>query len=287
MSNNQNILLLFFAITTLAITCIALKMPVVEGAVILTNSSQSVINPVIIDPFASPTQEEPPTVLLTPDNAKSLTNQEITNSFIKTTTPFVVSSVSPSAVIQPSTNLNPPFKTCNVEATDQDATSEAKYKIKGKSDLKELSGVNGPQTLEIKLDINLNPPTSFIDINDVVKSTIQYGNKEVDLKLNNDEFTVITETKVQGALLIQNNPPFRMCQDNAAPTVHAIYKIQFDHANIDNVLQTSQGTQDVEIILTNELLAGTKPTGELIVDGDNNASLGGFVVESQCELTAT
>jgi len=73
MSNNQNILFLFIAITTLAITWMALKVPAVEGQVIFDDSSQRLI----VDPYG-PDQVSRPPGLLAPDPTTVLTNEQVT-----------------------------------------------------------------------------------------------------------------------------------------------------------------------------------------------------------------
>ena len=78
MSNNQNILFLFIAITTLAITWMALKVPAVEGQVIFDDSSQRLI----VDPYG-PDQVSRPPGLLAPDPTTVLTNEQVTLPLVK------------------------------------------------------------------------------------------------------------------------------------------------------------------------------------------------------------
>lgn len=274
----------------LALTYVSLKVAPIEGALILTNSSQSVI----IDPFTD-SLEDDPSILLTPDSANLLSNEEITGSYVHGSRLLVPSA---SSIIEPS-NLNPPFRSCMTEPSKQTTSSEAVYKIKGQSDVNELSGTNGPKTFEIKLDIDLKPSSSIPDINDIIKSTIKYGDKEVDLRIDNDEgfktecnnnagSVPLLTTSMDAVQQVQQNPPFRECLDNAAPTVHAIYTIKFGNTNIDNVLQVADGREDVEIILTNDLINPVKGTsGQLSINGGNDHSLGAFDVESSCEMIVT
>lgn len=197
-----------------------------------------------------------------------------------------------------SSNFNPPFEICTIDLNPT-ISSEAQYKIKGKSDMNDLSGINGPKNLEIKLNVQVKPSTSVTDINDIIKSTIKYGDREVDLRIDNDDGfqTKCINNAGSVELLpsnfkpidnVQQNPPFRQCIDNSAPTVHAIYTIKFGNTNIDNVLQVPDGSQDVELTLTNDLLnkvAGQ--SGELSIDDGNDHGLGPYTIESSCEMNAT
>lgn len=52
-------------------------MPPIEGAFIITNSSESVI----IDPFTNSLEDDTPSLLLAPESGDILSNQEIMSSF--------------------------------------------------------------------------------------------------------------------------------------------------------------------------------------------------------------
>jgi hypothetical protein len=261
----------------------------IEGAIFITNSSQSAI----VDPFINSLEDDNPALILTPGSDEILTNQEITSSFVE---PQQLLIPQARKVIQ-SSNFNPPFEYCIVDL-DPRVSTEAIYKIKGKSDINDLSGTNGPKNLEIKFDVQVIPSTSITDINDIIKSTIKYGDKEVDFRIDNDEgFQTKCINNAGNVPLrptdykpidIQQNPPFRQCIDDSAPTVHSIYTIKFGNTNIDNVLQVPDGRQDVEITLTNDLLKLIDgQSGELAIEGGNDHGLGPYTIESSCEMSAT
>lgn len=290
MSNNQNILFLFIAITTLAITWIALKVPAVEGQVIFDNSSQSLI----VDPFG-PDQVTPPPALLAPDPTKVLSNEEVTIPLVQ---PVPQATYTPKVLVTPS-NFNPPFEVCQTDQVQQVA-SVAVYKLKGKADLNQLSNEvsseGGLRELKIQLDITLRPAADFIDINDIIESTMKYGNGQVGLTFDNQSFKTqcmnnagsptLNYTTLSLQQKVQNNPPFRECSTLTAPTVHAVYTIIFSNKNIDRVFEVDQGKQEVEITMTNNLVSATEPTGEITVGGETT-DLGTFEVNSICEMTAT
>jgi len=291
--SKQNILFLCLAVTTIAIIWIAFKMPAVEGAVatVINDTSSGTL---ILDPFGH-VQNKDPVILLNPDSSPFLTNEQITGSYIKGADVPVPSA---STVVN-TLNMNPPFRSCNTGGGGKQTWStEAIYTIKGTSDLSKLSAGNGPQPLEIKLDINLVPQASVTDINDIIKATIDYGNKEADLKVNNDDGLMTECNNIAGNVpfkdtsslsavqQVQNNPPFRQCLADSTPTVHAKYTIKFGNENIDNAV--SQGNKDVEIKLHNDLLDPVKGlSGQLSVDGNNGVDVGPFNVESNCELLPT
>lgn len=288
MSNNQNILFLFITITTLAITWIALKVPAVEGQdVVVDNSSQTLI----VNPFEDLGQVTPPPVLLKPDSAKLLSNEEVTLPVVKPQ-PLAVPTTDDIAV--PS-NFNPPFEVCQTDQVQQVA-SVAVYKLKGKADLNQLSTADGLRELKIQLEVTLKPAADFVDINDVIKSTLKYGNEDIGIRLDNQSFKTqcindagsptLNLTKLSVQQKVQNNPPFRQCSTNSAPTVHAIYTINFGNKNIDRLFQVDQGMQDFELTMSNNLVIATLPTGEITV-ADDTADLGSFEVNSICEMTAT
>jgi len=290
MSKNQNILFLLIAITALAITLVALKVPAVEGQVVFGNSNTS--QTLIVDPFGQPDQVSPPPAILAPDPTTVLSNEQVTIPLVK---PAPQGTNTPKVQVTPS-NFNPPYEVCQTDQVQQVA-SVAVYKLKGKADLNELSSVIGKRQLQIQLEVTLRPAADFVDVNDIIDATMRYTKtNHTHITLDNQSFKTqcindagsptLNVTTLSLQQKVQNNPPFRQCSTLTAPTVHAIYTIKFDERNIDNVFKVDQGMRDFEITLTNNLVTPTPPTGTITV-GDDDTDLGSFEVNSICEMTAT